>query len=169
MGSLPDIAGLIHSLRGHRVMLSGDLARLYGVLPKALVQSVKRNRRRFPPDFCFQLTKEEGEILKSQIVISSWGGARRAAPYAFAEQGVAMLSSVLNSRRAVDANIAIMRAFVAARALASQNRHILRKLSEFESKVTRHDTEIGSLIDAIRGSLTEDAKPRRRIGFSSSE
>lgn len=99
---------------------------------------------------------------------SSWGGTR-FEPIAFTEQGVAMLSSILRSSRAIDANIAIMRAFVAARALAAQNRRILRQLAELESRVSRHDSEIGSLIDAIRGSLTEDEKPRRRIGFSSFE
>lgn len=168
MGTHPEIAGLIHTLRGHRVMLSGDLAHLYGVKTKVLVQSVKRNKRRFPEDFSFQLTKDEARILRSQIVTSSWGGTR-FEPIAFTEQGVAMLSSILRSSRAIDANIAIMRAFVAARALAAQNRRILRQLAELESRVSRHDSEIGSLIDAIRGSLTEDEKPRRRIGFSSFE
>ena len=93
-------------------MLSNDLAQLYEVAPRVLIQAVKRNSRRFPADFMFQLTKEEYEILKSQFVTSSWGGARRATPYAFTEQGVAMLSSVLHSERAVQVNIAIMRAFV---------------------------------------------------------
>ncbi|MGD0227206.1 MAG: ORF6N domain-containing protein, partial [Terriglobia bacterium] len=91
------------------------MAQLYEVAPKALIQAVKRNIRRFPVDFMFQLTKEEYEILKSQFVTSSWGGARRATPYAFTEQGVAMLSSVLHSERAVQVNIAIMRAFVKLR------------------------------------------------------
>jgi len=93
-------------------MLSNDLAQLYEVAPKALIQAVKRSSRRFPVDFMFQLTKEENENLKSQFVTSSWGRARRATPYAFTEQGVAMLSSVLHSERAVQVNIAIMRAFV---------------------------------------------------------
>lgn len=165
---MANLTELIHHIRGHRVMLSGDLAGLYGVRTKVLVQAVKRNRKRFPEDFGFQLTSEEARILRSQIVTSSWGGTR-FEPFAFTEQGVAMLSSVLRSSRAIEANISIMRAFVAARALASQNRRVLRKLSELESRVSRHDTEIGSLIDAIRGSLTEDEKPRRRIGFSSGE
>ena len=99
-------------IRGHKVMLSTDLAELYGVEPRILVQAVKRNITRFPQDFMFQLSKEEFSNLKSQIVISSWGGLRRAPPYAFTEQGVAMLSSVLRSKRAIQVNIEIMRAFV---------------------------------------------------------
>src|SRR3972149_1103871 len=106
------IENRIYLLRGHKVMLSTDLAELYGVEPRVLVQAVKRNIERFPEDFMFQLTKLEFDNLKSQIVISTWGGLRRAAPYAFTEQGVAMLSSVLRSKRAVRANIEIMRAFV---------------------------------------------------------
>ena len=94
----------IYVIRGKKVMLSTDLANLYGVEVRALVQAVKRNIERFPEDFMFQLTKEEFEILKSQIVISSWGGARRSRPYAFTEQGVAMLSSVLRSKRAIQGN-----------------------------------------------------------------
>jgi hypothetical protein len=99
-------------IRGQKVMLSTDLAELYQVEPRVLVQAVKRNIARFPQDFMFQLTEEEFSNLKSQIVISSWGGLRRARPYAFTEQGVAMLSSVLNSERAIKVNIEIMRAFV---------------------------------------------------------
>jgi hypothetical protein len=102
----------IFLIRGHKVMLSNDLAELYEVEPRILVQAVKRNIDRFPEDFMFQLSQEEFSILKSQIVISSWGGLRRATPYAFTEQGVAMLSSVLRSKRAIQVNIEIMRAFV---------------------------------------------------------
>ena len=112
---LPQAEGIERSIfiiRGARVMLSTHLAALYNVEPRALVQAVKRNRERFPGDFMFRLTGAEWENLKSQIVISSWGGSRRAAPYAFTEQGIAMLSSVLNSRRAIQVNIEIMRAFV---------------------------------------------------------
>lgn len=99
-------------IRGHRVMLSTDLADLYAVEPRVLIQAVKRNRGRFPADFMFQLTEQEFSHLKSQIVISSWGGLRRAYPDAFTEQGVSMLSSVLRSKRAIEVNIAIMRTFV---------------------------------------------------------
>lgn len=151
-------------------MLSGDLARLYEVPAKALVQSVKRNRERFPEDFCFQLSAPEHEILKSQFVTSSWGGARRARPYAFSEQGVAMLSSVLRSRRAIQANVSIMRAFVKARELGAQNREILQKLDALERRVDRHDADIGALIDSIREDVAPEleapAEPRKRIGFA---
>ena len=120
MGSpltLENIERHIFLIRGHRVMLSADLADLYAVEPRVLVQTVKRNRDRFPADFMFQLTEQEFHRLKSQIVTSSWGGLRRAYPYAFTEQGVAMLSSVLRSNRAIQVNIAIMRAFVKLREL----------------------------------------------------
>src|SRR3990167_8243076 len=105
----------IYTIRGHRVMLSTYLAELYGVQVKVLVQSVKRNKERFPEDFMFQLTEEEYTNLKSQIVTSSWGGLRRANPYAFTEQGISMLSSLLNSKRAIQMNITIMRTFVKIR------------------------------------------------------
>lgn len=158
-----DVLPLIHRIRGRRVMLGGDLARLYEVSPGALIQAVKRNRERFPTDFCFQLSGEECANLKSQIVISSWGGAR-SYPYAFTEQGVAMLSSVLRSRKAVRANISIMRAFVKMRELTSQNLDILRKLGNLESRVDRHDADIGALIDAIREEVLPES-PKREIGF----
>ncbi len=108
-------------IRGQRVMLSMDLAELYGVEPRALVQAVKRNPSRFPEDFMFQLSREEFANLKSQIVISSWGGLRWATPYAFTEQGVSMLSSVLNSPRAIRVNVEIMRAFVRLRRMLASH------------------------------------------------
>ena len=111
-------------------MISTDLAELYGVEPRVLVQAVKRNIGRFPDDFVFQLTSKEFGNLKSQIVISSWGGSRRSRPYAFTEQGVAMLSSVLNSKRAIRVNIEIMRAFVRLRRVLSGHRILARKLEE---------------------------------------
>jgi len=159
------ISRMIYRIRGRRVILSGDLAKLYQVTPKSLVQAVKRNRARFPMDFMFQLSRREFENLKPQTVTSSWGGIRRACPYAFTEQGVAMLSSVLRSPRAIRANIAIMRAFVKTRALVSQNREILQKLSSLEGRVDRHDAEIGALIDAIRESVEPEKKTKPRIGF----
>ena len=121
-------------LRGERVMLSTDLAALYGVEPRALVQAVKRNLDRFPEDFMFQLTREELGNLKSQFVISSWGGLRRASPYAFTEHGVAMLSSVLRSPRAVRVNVEIMRAFVRLRRMLASNADLARKLADLERK-----------------------------------
>ena len=153
-------------IRGHKVMLSNDLAVLYGVEPRALVQAVKRNSERFPDDFMFQLSKEEFDDLKSQNVISSaggWGGARRAAPYAFTEQGVAMLSSVLRSPRAVAVNVEIMRAFVRLRQMLASHADLARKLDNLEKK---YDAQFRIVFDAIRQLMLPSEKPsRRRIGF----
>ena len=120
-------------IRGQKVMLSTHLAELYDVEPRALVQAVKRNIERFPADFMFQLSDEEFINLKSQFVTSSWGGLRRAAPYAFTEQGGAMLSSVLHSNRAIHVNIEIMRAFVQLRQMLTSNVDLARKLAALES------------------------------------
>ncbi len=158
------IAQSIHLLRGQKVMLSQDLASLYRVTVGALTQAVKRNANRFPKDFVFQLTAEEFTNLKSQFVISSWGGVRSRS-YAFTEQGVAMLSSVLKSERAVKVNIAIMRAFVRLREALETNRELARKFSELEKRVGKHDDEISAIIDAIRQLMAPMAKPAREIGF----
>jgi hypothetical protein len=151
-------------IRGHKVMLSTDLAELYGVEPRILVQAVKRNINRFPGDFMFQLSKEEFSNLKSQIVISSWGGLRRAAPYAFTEQGVAMLSSVLRSKRAIQVNIEIMRAFVRLRRMLASHADLARKLDSLEKK---YDAQFKIVFDAIRQLMTppEPEPPKKRIGF----
>jgi len=151
-------------IRGQKVLLSTELAKLYEVAPKALVQAVKRNRRRFPEDFMFQLTEEEYEILKSQFVTSSWGGARRARPYAFTEQGVAMLSSVLRSERAVQVNIAIMRAFVKLREMLASHRDLARRLTSMEKK---YDARFKVIFDALRELMRPPRKPSRGIGFRS--
>lgn len=124
----------IHSIRGERVMLDADLAGLYGVETKVLLQAVKRNLERFPADFMFQLTKQEFNDLRSQIVTSRWGG-RRYPPYAFSEHGVAMLSSVLRSPKAIAVNIEIVRAFVRLRKLACSNHEIAQKLDELDRRV----------------------------------
>jgi hypothetical protein len=146
-------------------MLSGHLAELYGVSVSALNQAVKRNIDRFPHDFMFQLSQAEFEALKSQIVISSRGGIRRALPYAFTEQGVAMLSSVLRSRRAVEVNIAIMRTFVQLRRLMDSNRELARKIEALEK---RYDEQFAIVFDAIKQLIAEDQAKRaskRQIGF----
>ena len=153
----------IHTLRGQRVMLSPDLATLYGVEPRALVQAVKRNRDRFPPDFMFQLASPESAILKSQSVISSHGGSRRAAPYAFTEQGVAMLSSVLRSPRAVRVNIEIMRAFVRLRVLSGSIAELRVKLEDLER---RYDGQFNVVFQAIRSLMSPSPPARKRIGFA---
>jgi len=149
-------------IRGQKVMLSTHLAELYGVEPRVLVQAVKRNIERFPDDFMFQLTDEEFKNLKSQIVISSWGGLRRANPYAFTEQGVAMLSSVLHSKRAVQVNIAIMRAFVRLREMIATRKDLARKLDAIEKK---YDAQFRVVFDAIRELMSPSVPKRRRIGF----
>ena len=143
-------------------MLSADLAELYGVEPKVLVQAVKRNKDRFPKDFMFQLTNQEFTNLKSQIVTSSWGGIRRANPYAFTEQGVAMLSSVLRSKRAVQVNIAIMRAFVKLRDMLSAHKDLARKLERMEKK---YDSQFKIVFDAIRELMAPPASRKGKIGF----
>ena len=155
----------IFLIRGHNVMLSPHLAKLYGVETKVLVQSIKRNRDRFPDDFMFQLTTAEFRNLKSQIVTSSWGGIRRATPYAFTEQGVAMLSSVLHSERAIQMNIQIMRVFVRLRQMIGTHRELAAKLAELERRVGQHDAHIRALFDAIKQLMTPPAPPRRKIGF----
>jgi hypothetical protein len=155
----------IFLIRGHKVMLSNDLAELYEVEPRILVQAVKRNIDRFPEDFMFQLSQEEFSILKSQIVISSWGGLRRATPYAFTEQGVqgvAMLSSVLRSKRAIQVNIEIMRAFVRLRRLLASHADLARKLEALEKK---YDAQFKVVFDAIRQLMTPPEPKRRPIGF----
>lgn len=154
----------IHIVRGHRVMISTQLAALYQVEPRALVQAVKRNIDRFPPDFLFQLTAAEFEDLKSQIVTSSHGGIRRAAPYAFTEQGVAMLSSVLHSPRAIQVNIAIMRTFVKMREASLAHKDLLAQLAAMEKK---YDSQFQVIFQAIR-KLMEPVPPKpkeQRIGF----
>ncbi len=156
----------IFIIRGHKVMLSTDLAILYGIETRTLVQAVKRNIERFPDDFMFQLSKLEFSSLKSQIVISSWGGLRRSLPYAFTEQGVAMLSSVLRSGRAIQVNIAIMRAFVKLREILSAHKELAQKLVELEQKIERHDKEIKGIFEAIRRLMAPaPTRPRRKIGF----
>jgi hypothetical protein len=158
----------IYSIRGQKVMLSPDLAELYQVETRALVQAVKRNLGRFPEDFMFQLRPEEFGLLKSQIVIPSWGGARRGTPYAFTEHGVLMLSSVLRSRRAVQVNIVIMRAFVKLRETLATHKDLARKLEDLERKYQTHDIQIKAVFDAIRELIETPRPTRRRIGFAGS-
>ncbi len=152
----------IYFVRQQKMMLSTDLAVLYEVEPRVLVQAVKRNIERFPEDFMFQLSEKEFADLKSQIVISSWGGLRRATPYAFTEQGVAMLSSVLRSKRAIQVNIEIMRAFVKLRQMLASNTALARKLATLEKK---YDAQFKVVFDAIRSLMSPSEKPKSRIGF----
>jgi phage regulator Rha-like protein len=148
-------------IRGEKVMLDSDLAELYGVETKSLNRAVRRNIDRFPEDFMFELTAEEFENLRVHFGTSSWGG-RRYFPYAFTEQGVAMLSSVLRSKRAVQVNIEIMRAFVRLREIISSHKELARKLDNLEKK---YDAQFKVVFDAIR-QLMEPSKPKRRkIGY----
>ena len=174
-------------IRDEKVLLDADLAALYGVATRVLIQAVKRNAERFPPDFMFQLTKEEVDllrsqfvtsksdsrlnqgksgILKSQIVISSWGGRRRSLPYAFTEQGVAMLSSVLHSPRAIAVNIEIMRTFIRLRRMLASHADLARKLEALEKK---YNAQFKVVFDAIRQLMAPPAPKRRRIGFHRDE
>ncbi len=178
------IAQSILVLRGQKVMLDHDLATLYGVEARVLNQAVKRNASRFPVDFMFQISAEEMEEVSqivtppaqertekkvansSQFVTSSrkYRG-KRYRPYAFTEQGVAMLSSVLNSERAVKVNIAIMRAFVRLREVLETNRELAQKFNELEKRVGKHDEKIDAILEAIRQLMAPPTKPRREIGF----
>jgi hypothetical protein len=151
----------IYLVREQKVMLSPDLAELYGVPVGVLNQAVKRNAERFPDDFMFQLTRQELTNLKSQIVISSWGG-RRFTPYAFTEQGVAMLSSVLRSPRAVKVNIEIMRTFVHLRQLLATHSDLARKLEDLEKK---YDSQFKIVFEAIRQLMMPPSPPAKQIGF----
>jgi len=157
------VAGLVRWVRGERVMLDADLARLYGVETGDLNRAVKRNARRFPDDFMWVLDKQEVANLKCQIGISSlgWGG-RRKPVMAFTEQGVAMLSSILRSDRAADVNIAIMRTFVQLRRLMDSNRQLARKIAEMEK---RYDEQFGTVFQAIQQMIAEEEEPKRKIGF----
>ncbi|OGU69351.1 MAG: DNA-binding protein [Stygiobacter sp. RIFOXYC12_FULL_38_8] len=156
-----EIVGRIYFLRGEKVILDRDLASLYEVEVRTLNQSVKRNIKRFPNDFMFQLSPEEFKNLKSQFVISSWGGVRKL-PLAFTEQGVAMLSGLLNSERAIKVNIEIMRAFVQLRKLIDSNKELAKKIEKLESK---YDEQFKIVFEAIRQLIREDDKPKGKIGF----
>jgi hypothetical protein len=175
------IALRIRHFRGEKVLLDFDLAALYDVETRILNQAVRRNADRFPADFMFQLSSQEAEKLSqvvtpsvaghdvsnsSQIVMSSGKHrGKRYRPYAFTEQGVAMLSSVLNSESGVKMNIAIMRAFVQLRRALEANRELARKFSELERRIDKHDSEIAAILEAIRQLMAPPAKPRREIGF----
>ena len=149
-------------IKSHKVMLDADLAALYGVETKQLIQAVKRNVFRFLSDFMFQLSKEDFENLRSHLSTSSHWGGRRYPPYAFTEQGVAMLSSVLRSRRAVQVNIEIMRAFVRLRRILASHADLARKLDALEKK---YDAQFKVVFDAIRQLMQPAERKRRPIGF----
>jgi len=155
----------IYLIRGQKVMLDRDLATLYQVKPIVLRQHVMRNKERFPDDFMFKLTKAEAQTMVSQNVIPSKRSLGGYLPYVFTEQGVAMLSGILRSKKAIQVNIAIMRAFVKLRQILSTNKELAHKLKELEQKIEKHDTEIQGIFEAIRQLMTPPQKPRRKIGF----
>lgn len=157
----------IYLIRGNKVMIDTDLAELYGVPTYRLNEAVKRNRRRFPSDFMFKLNKNETESLRSQFAISKKGrGGRRYLPYAFTEQGVAMLSSVLSSERAVQVNIVIMRAFVRLRQMLESNEELNRKFANVVRKLAVHDKYFTVVFDELKKLTTQPTPARRKIGFA---
>src|ERR1700722_12297344 len=165
------IARAILVLRGQRVLLDAELAALYGVAPKVLLQAVKRNRKRFPADFMMQLNAAEWAGLRSQSVTSNpQRGGRRYRPYAFTEQGVAMLSTVLKSDRAITVNIRIMRAFVQLREMLASNKELARRFAQLETRLdktlTMHDEAIAAILSAIRQLMHPPVPKRRPIGFT---
>jgi len=155
-------------IRGQKVLTDRDLAELYGVETKQLKRAVRRNIHRFPQDFMFELTQEEFKNLRSQFGTSSWGGTRYR-PMAFTEQGVAMLSSVLNSERAIEVNIAIMRVFVKLREMTAAHKELKRKLEKIENHLKDHDEQIQVIFEAIRQLMASPEKPRKKIGFEVKE
>ena len=162
------LARRIHIIRGHKVMLDADLAELYGVPTKALNQAVKRNAERFPADFMFQLSGDESLALRSQTVTSSASarGGRRYAPRAFTEHGALMAATVLNSARAVEMSVFVVRAFVQLREFLAAHRELAAKLDELERKLSTHDQAIAGLIDAIRQLTATPARKSRPIGLA---
>lgn len=162
------IQNRIYEIRGCRVMLDFDLAKLYQVSTKALKQAVKRNLQRFPEDFMFKMKSEEWEILRSQIVTSSWGGTRYM-PFVFKEQGVAMLSSVLRSEIAIEVNISIMRAFVKMRELSSRYSELNQKLETFMIDTNIQFNEVYQALTELASKKESENKPRKKVGFVKDE
>jgi hypothetical protein len=176
MGEIAKIPNYIHTLRGVQVALDADLAMMYTIPTGQLNQAVKRNLERFPEDFMFQLTDKEWENLKSQSVISSLHGGRRHAPFAFTEQGVAMLSSVLQNKKAIEINIKIMRSFVAARKyftiigakskeISELREMLMLHIDHTKTKLSKHDEQLRDIAEALNAFLAEPPKPKNKIGF----
>jgi len=166
---IENISSKIYFLRQEKVLMDSDLAELYGVETRVLKQAVRRNKDRFPSDFMFELTKKEYQSLRSQSVTLKRGQHSKYLPYAFTEQGVAMLSSVLNSERAIKVNIAIMRAFVKMREYLQSNEKLASKLNELEKetreKFSEQQEQIKLIFEAIKQLMVEEEKPKRKIGF----
>jgi hypothetical protein len=162
------LASRIHLIRGQRVMLDADLAALYGVQTRRLNEQVRRNRERFPEDFIFELTPEEFASLKSRFATSSWGG-RRKLPLAFTEHGALMAATVLNSPRATEVSVYVVRAFIQLRDLLSGNKELARRFADLQQRLERrldtHDQAIAGILDAIRQLMKPPQPPKRPIGF----
>jgi hypothetical protein len=169
LATVGDIARAIRVLRGRRVLLDAELAVLYGVTTRRLNEQVRRNRKRFPGDFLFELTAEEFANLKSQFATSSWGG-RRKLPLAFTEHGAIQAATILNSPRAVEMSVYVVRAFVKLREVLSTNRELARRFEQLESRLdsrlTEHDEAIAAILSAIRELMKPPDSPRRGIGFT---
>ncbi|HEV2805176.1 MAG TPA: ORF6N domain-containing protein [Chthoniobacterales bacterium] len=155
----------IHLVRGQRVMVDSDLAAIYGVTPKRLNEQLRRNSKRFPSDFAFQLTRQEFTNLKSQIATSSSHGGKRKLPWVFTEHGAIMLASVLNSDVAVEASVRVVRAFVRLREIVSANAELAAKFAQLERRLDSHDDAIAQLFEAIRQLLAPPPEKKREIGF----
>lgn len=163
------IESKIYLIRFKRVMLDKDLAELYGVETRTLIQAVKRNKERFPNEFMFKLSKDEAEDVmhsRSQFVILKRGQNLKYLPYAFTEQGVAMLSSVLKSKKAIQVNISIIKTFVKIREMLESNKELASKLKELEGRLDKSDEEIQNIFEIIKQLIKEPEKPKRKIGFS---
>lgn len=164
--TLPEIPvdNLILEIRGQKIILDSDLASLYEVETKKLNQAIKRNLERFPEDFMFQLSEDEFANLRSQFVTSSWGG-RRYPPYAFTEHGAIMAASVLNTPKAVEMSVYVVRAFVKLRTLALQYKELTRKLAQIEERLGEHDTAIIEIVNTIRQLMEPPEAKKKEVGF----
>lgn len=159
-----EIADKIYYIRGMKVMLDSDLAEMYGVETKRLIEQVNRNMLRFPAEFMFQLTNEEFDLLRSQFATSKRGG-RRYAPYAFSEHGILMLSSVLNSKQAITMSIKIIEVFVKFREMVSSHKDLLLKFEQLEKLVVQHDDDIQAIFQALKQLIQQRNEPREPVGF----
>src|SRR2546426_7125690 len=164
-----NVEGAIYLIRGQRVMLDSDLAAIYGVTTKRLNEQLRRNRKRFPQDFAFQLTTEEFRNLRPQFATSKGRGGRRYFPWVFTEHGAIMLASVLNSDIAVQASVRVVRAFVRLREMVAANAQLAAKLEELERRLDSHDEAIVDLFAALKRLLEPEPKPKREIGFHARE
>ena len=169
LAPIENITGKIYVIRSQKVMLDRDLADLYGAETKQLKRAVRRNQQRFPSDFMFELTREEYNSLRCQFGSLERGAHSKYLPMAFTEQGIAMLSSVLNSNRAIEVNITIMRAFVQLRKISYSQKQLDRKVQEIEERLEDHDGDIEAIFEAIRQLIETEESPKKKIGYTVKE